>query len=436
MNTTDTGDPGPQGTIVAGRAQRPADRPRRHDRPRPPAHRRHRPGARVLRRRARVRRHCRGARRARLGDDRATCCSSSAGGYHHHLGFNTWKSAGGGPQPDGVAGLHHVAIRYPTRAGAGRRAAAAARGRLADPAGDRPRHARGDLPERSRRQRPRADVGPPAGAVAARRRGARSGSSTASSTSTLLLTEAARPSRSSSSAHGDDGSAVAAVEADPPAVGVAARREEVGPVLRHHPRGHEHDGRVERLRARCGRSARPIGDGERRDEARPALVDAQAGDVDARSQRMGADVHDGAEGAGHALVIGRFGAMSQPDVATAAVASQARATLAACTAWSSGARRPARARRSARPAPAGSPPRHTPAPPRCSRGPRRRSAAPPRSCAAAVADHDELRPLALDDADQRLQRRPVVRHRVVARTGSRAPRGSRRPRAGARRGAT
>jgi catechol 2,3-dioxygenase len=40
----------------------------------------------------------------------------SAGGYHHHLGFNTWKSAGGGPQPDGVAGLHHVAINYPTRA--------------------------------------------------------------------------------------------------------------------------------------------------------------------------------------------------------------------------------------------------------------------------------------------------------------------------------
>jgi catechol 2,3-dioxygenase len=41
----------------------------------------------------------------------------AAGGYHHHLGFNTWRSAGGGPQPDGVAGLHHVAIRYPTRAG-------------------------------------------------------------------------------------------------------------------------------------------------------------------------------------------------------------------------------------------------------------------------------------------------------------------------------
>jgi catechol 2,3-dioxygenase len=39
----------------------------------------------------------------------------SAGGYHHHLGFNTWKSRGGPPQPDGVTGLHHVAIRYPTR---------------------------------------------------------------------------------------------------------------------------------------------------------------------------------------------------------------------------------------------------------------------------------------------------------------------------------
>jgi catechol 2,3-dioxygenase len=39
----------------------------------------------------------------------------SAGGYHHHLAFNTWKSAGGPPQPDGVAGLHHVALNLPTR---------------------------------------------------------------------------------------------------------------------------------------------------------------------------------------------------------------------------------------------------------------------------------------------------------------------------------
>lgn len=40
----------------------------------------------------------------------------SAGGYHHHLGFNTWKSAGGDPQPDGVTGLHHVALGFPTLA--------------------------------------------------------------------------------------------------------------------------------------------------------------------------------------------------------------------------------------------------------------------------------------------------------------------------------
>ncbi|HEX4010516.1 MAG TPA: VOC family protein [Solirubrobacteraceae bacterium] len=40
----------------------------------------------------------------------------SAGGYHHHLGFNTWKSAGGSPQPDGVTGLHHVALNFSSRA--------------------------------------------------------------------------------------------------------------------------------------------------------------------------------------------------------------------------------------------------------------------------------------------------------------------------------
>src|SRR3954467_3891069 len=39
----------------------------------------------------------------------------AAGGYHHHIGFNTWKSAGGEPQPDGVAGLHHVALNFSSR---------------------------------------------------------------------------------------------------------------------------------------------------------------------------------------------------------------------------------------------------------------------------------------------------------------------------------
>src|SRR5947208_4945871 len=40
----------------------------------------------------------------------------SAGGYHHHIGFNTWKSAGGAPQPDGVTGLHHVALNFSSKA--------------------------------------------------------------------------------------------------------------------------------------------------------------------------------------------------------------------------------------------------------------------------------------------------------------------------------
>src|SRR3954467_8498984 len=30
--------------------------------------------------------------------------------------FTPWRPAGGPPQPDGVAGLHHVAILYPSRA--------------------------------------------------------------------------------------------------------------------------------------------------------------------------------------------------------------------------------------------------------------------------------------------------------------------------------
>src|SRR4051812_5264953 len=55
----------------------------------------------------------------------------AAGGYHHHLGFNTWKSAGGPPQPHRVAGPHHVAINYPTKG-----APAHAGGRL--PEGARP----------------------------------------------------------------------------------------------------------------------------------------------------------------------------------------------------------------------------------------------------------------------------------------------------------
>ena len=94
----------------------------------------------------------------------------AAGGYHHHLGFNTWKSAGGPPQPDGVAGLHHVALRYPTRA-----ALADALRRLREATGRsarRPTTARTSPSNlRSRRQRPGAVLGPALRTVAARRRG-------------------------------------------------------------------------------------------------------------------------------------------------------------------------------------------------------------------------------------------------------------------------
>jgi catechol 2,3-dioxygenase len=39
----------------------------------------------------------------------------SAGGYHHHLALNVSYSEGAAPAPRDSAGLHHFAIRYPTR---------------------------------------------------------------------------------------------------------------------------------------------------------------------------------------------------------------------------------------------------------------------------------------------------------------------------------
>ena len=94
----------------------------------------------------------------------------SAGGYHHHLGFNTWKSAGGPPQPDGVTGLHHVALNFSSKARladvvrpAGRRGRPAA-------SAERPRHAPRRLPRRPGRQRPRARLGPAVRRVAGLRR--------------------------------------------------------------------------------------------------------------------------------------------------------------------------------------------------------------------------------------------------------------------------
>ena len=48
----------------------------------------------------------------RIGDSAAFL---SAGGYHHHVALNTWQSAGGARPARGTTGLHHFAIRFPTR---------------------------------------------------------------------------------------------------------------------------------------------------------------------------------------------------------------------------------------------------------------------------------------------------------------------------------
>ena len=48
----------------------------------------------------------------RLGGEAAFL---SSGGYHHRIALNTWHSREGSPPPAGSTGLHHVAIRFPTR---------------------------------------------------------------------------------------------------------------------------------------------------------------------------------------------------------------------------------------------------------------------------------------------------------------------------------
>ena len=47
---------------------------------------------------------------------RDTAAFIAAGGYHHHIGLNTWMSEGAAAPPARHTGLHHLAIRYPTRA--------------------------------------------------------------------------------------------------------------------------------------------------------------------------------------------------------------------------------------------------------------------------------------------------------------------------------
>ena len=95
----------------------------------------------------------------------------SAGGYHHHIGLNTWESRGGTPPPPGRTGLYHVAIRYPTRAGARGRGPPRPRGRDPTPGRRGSRRQRGGLPGRSGPERRGALLGPAARAVAALPRG-------------------------------------------------------------------------------------------------------------------------------------------------------------------------------------------------------------------------------------------------------------------------
>ena len=109
----------------------------------------------------------------------------SAGGYHHHLGFNTWKSGGRRRRsPTASPACTTSRIRYPDARRPGRRAAPPAERRLAAAPGHRPRHPRGDLHLRPRRQRPRAVLGPPVRASGRSTATATSRRSSATSTST------------------------------------------------------------------------------------------------------------------------------------------------------------------------------------------------------------------------------------------------------------
>ena len=52
----------------------------------------------------------------RAGARPATCCSSRPAAITTTSASTRGSRATAAPQPDGVAGLHHVAIRYPSRA--------------------------------------------------------------------------------------------------------------------------------------------------------------------------------------------------------------------------------------------------------------------------------------------------------------------------------
>ena len=103
----------------------------------------------------------------RIGDQLAFL---AAGGYHHHIGLNTLESAAGAAPAPGTTGLYHAAIRYPTRAALAQALTQVLDQRLSRQPRLGPRCVGVRLPDRPRRQRARALLGPPAGGVAAHAR--------------------------------------------------------------------------------------------------------------------------------------------------------------------------------------------------------------------------------------------------------------------------
>ena len=106
----------PAGADRPERAEPQSGRSRSARRARAPPHRRHQSHARLLRRRARLRRDLRGSRRARLGHDRRHPVRLAPAATTTTSASTRGSRRAGDPQPDGVTGLHHVALRYSSRA--------------------------------------------------------------------------------------------------------------------------------------------------------------------------------------------------------------------------------------------------------------------------------------------------------------------------------
>src|SRR5215213_3220184 len=153
----------------AGGGRAAPHRPGRADRPRPPPYGGHRPREGLLLRRAGLRRGGRGARHSGLGHDGrhpvrlGRRLPPPPRLQHVEVGGRRPAARRGGRPPPRRA-------RLPDPRRTRRRRAPPPGGRRAAAPALRPRHPRGRLPVRSRRQRPRAGLGPARRAVARRRR--------------------------------------------------------------------------------------------------------------------------------------------------------------------------------------------------------------------------------------------------------------------------